>query len=150
VQLGLGITSSAVEHCGNFGAIESVNIMEEKDAPIALRHVGQSSIEVETVSHAGLHQVASTEAAADTFVRDVFHQVVEGDDRQCAFAQVHQNGVNGESMQPRGKGRVTAKHGNPPVDLEKCFLGKVFGEGKVSDHAHADRENAPLVLQVKI
>jgi hypothetical protein len=35
------------------------------------------------------------------------------------------------------------------VDLEKCFLGEIFGKGDISDHTHADREDASLVLHVE-
>jgi len=35
------------------------------------------------------------------------------------------------------------------VNLEKRFLGEIFGEREVSDHAHANCENAFLVLQVE-
>jgi hypothetical protein len=35
------------------------------------------------------------------------------------------------------------------VDLEKCFLGEIFSEREVSNHAHADCEDAPLVLKVE-
>jgi hypothetical protein len=35
------------------------------------------------------------------------------------------------------------------VDLEKCFLGEIFSKREISNHAHANCENAPLVLKVE-
>jgi hypothetical protein len=50
-------------------------------------------------------------------------------------------------MEPGSKGGVAAKQCDSPVDLKKCFLGEIFGKGEVSDHAHANCKNAPLVLK---
>lgn len=149
MQLGLGVATGAIEHTGYFSVIETVNIVEKEDAAIAGRHRCHGSIDVEAVSHSSLHQVAGAEATAGAFFRDVFHEVIEGYNRQCAFAQVHQNSVDGESMEPRGECGVTSEHRNSPVDLEKCLLSKIFGEGEISDHAHANCEDPSLVLQVE-
>jgi hypothetical protein len=109
VELGLGVATGAIEHTGYFGVIKTVNIVEEKDASITGRHSSQGSIDVDAVSHAGLHQVAGAETTAGALFWDLFHQVIERYNGQCTFAQVHQNSVDGESVEPSGKGGVAAK-----------------------------------------
>ena len=36
------------------------------------------------------------------------------------------------------------------MQLEKCFLGEVFGFGYISDHAQAEGVDAPLVERIEL
>jgi hypothetical protein len=110
VELGLGVAAAALEHASYFSMIKSLNIVEEENAAISGRHGGESSINVETVHYAGLHEIASAEAAPGVLFWNVFHQVIERYKRKGALARAHEDSVDGQPMEPRGKGRVAAKH----------------------------------------
>jgi hypothetical protein len=118
--------------------IETLNIVEEKDAAIPWRHRGQGSIDRDAINDSGLRQIANPKTAAGALVWNVFHQQVERNNGKCVFAQVHQNSVDGEPMEPRCKCRVATKQRDPPMDLEERFLGEILSERKVSNHAHAN------------
>jgi hypothetical protein len=150
MQLGFGITASALEQSRNFSMIKTLYIVQEKDAAVPGRHSSQGAINVEAVDYAGLHQITSAEATASTLFRDLFNEVIERYNSECALSQVHQHSVDSESMKPRGKGRVAAKECDLSMDLKKCFLGEILGKREVSHHAHTDCKNAPLVLIVKL
>jgi hypothetical protein len=130
--------------------IKTLNIVKKKDAAIPGRHGSQGSMNVEAVYYTGLQKITSTETTAGPLFRDVFHQVIERYNRQCALTQVHQDSVDGQSMEPSGEGGVATKQRNSPVDLEKCFLREIFGEGEIPDHAHANCENTSFVLQIEL
>lgn len=109
MELGFGVAAGAIEHAGYFSMIETLNIVKEKDAAIPGRHRSQSSINVETIYYARLHKIASAETTAGALFRDVFHEVIERYNRECPLAQVHQDSVDGQSMEPGRKGGVAAK-----------------------------------------
>ena len=83
---------------------ETLNIVKEKDAAIPRSHRGQGPIDCKAVNHSGLRQITNTKAAPGALVWNVFHQQVERNNGECVLAQVHQNSVDGESMEPRRKG----------------------------------------------
>ena len=109
MELGFCVATGAFEYARYFSVVKTLNIVKEKDAAIPRRHGGQGSIDVEAVDYPGLRQITKAETASGALVWDIFHQEIEGHNRKCALAQVHQNSVDGESMEPRRKGGVAAK-----------------------------------------
>ena len=109
MELGFSVTACALEHACDLRVVKALNIVKEKNAAISGCHGSQGSINVEAVDYASLHKIASAEATASAFFRDVFHQVIERYNRQCALAQVHQDSVYRQSMEPGRKGRVAAE-----------------------------------------
>jgi hypothetical protein len=110
VELGLGVATGALEHACYFSMIQSLNVVKEKDAAISGRHGSHGSINVEAIHYAGLHKIASAETATGALFWNVFHQVIERYKRKGALAQVHQDSVDDQPMEPRGKGGVASKH----------------------------------------
>jgi hypothetical protein len=138
VKLRLGIAACAFEDACYFRMVEALNIVKEKDAAIPWRHCSQGPIDGEAVDDSSLRQIANSKTASRAFLWNVFHQQVERDNGERVLAQVHQNSVDGKSMEPRRKSRVAAKQRDSTVDLVVCFLGEIFSECEVSNHAHAD------------
>lgn len=68
----------------------------------------------------------------------------------AAFAEVHQDLVDRQTMQPSGKRRLTAKAADLSEELNKDFLREVFGFGSVRRHAKAQRIDAPVVTLIQL
>ena len=75
--------------------------------------------------------------------------LVEGDLREYFFAQVHENDVDRETMQPGGKRGVAAKGCDFAIELEKGVLGKILGLLNISGHAETEGVDTPFMQAVQ-
>src|SRR5262249_50984944 len=57
----------------------------------------------------------------------------------AALAKMHEYLVYSQSMQPGGKGRLSAKAADLAKQLDKDFLCQIFGLDDISSHAQAER-----------
>jgi len=80
--------------------IESLHVVKDEDAAVTWRKVCNSAIDGETVDRSSLSQIASTESPSSAFFRDIGHQMIERHHGQYTLAQMHQNDIHGEPVQP--------------------------------------------------
>ena len=66
------------------------------------------------------------------------------------FAEVHQDLIYGQTVEPGRKRRVAAKATNLAEQLNKGFLREVFGLGNVVSHPQTDRIDATIVSPIKL
>lgn len=128
--------------------VETFDIVQLVDQPVPRSETGEGAVDGEPVDDAGLVEVAGSEVARHAFFGDVGHEVIERDNGENTFAQVHEHGVDREPMEPGGEIGVTAEGSELAMDLKEGFLGQVFGQGEVAHNAHADGEDAFLVALV--
>jgi len=63
---------------------------------------------------------------------------------------MHQNDIDGKTVEPRRKCRVAAKCGDLSVKLKEGFLSQVLGFGRITHHAQAQGVNPPLVDGIEV
>ena len=68
----------------------------------------------------------------------------------AALAEVHQDLIDGQPVQPGGKSRLTTKASNFSKELDEDFLSKVFGLRDIAGHSQAERVNPAIVPLVKL
>ena len=66
------------------------------------------------------------------------------------LAQVHQDHVDRQAVQPRRKGGVAAKCGDLAVQLKEGLLGQILGLGDIAHHAQAQRIDTPFMQRVEL
>src|SRR5262249_30081533 len=64
--------------------------------------------------------------------------------------KMHEYLVYSQSMQPGGKGRLSAKAADLAKQLDKDFLCQIFGLDDISSHAQAERIYSAVVPLVKL
>ena len=93
-------------------------------------------------------------AAAEVALGRVFLGGVDGlferDEVEALLAQVHEDQVDGEAMQPGGEGGLAAEAADLAEEMEEGLLGHVFGFRDVAEHAQAERVDAALVQGVEL
>jgi len=103
--------------------VETVHIMQNKDAAITWCHGVDHLLDCQTVDDPCLRQIAFTQSASGVPIGECCQQLVERNSIQRSFAQVHENDVHGHPMQPRTEHGVAAEAGEFTVNLEECLLG---------------------------
>ena len=68
----------------------------------------------------------------------------------AAFAEVHQDLIDGQTVQPGGKGRLTTKASNFSKELNEDLLRQVFSLRNVAGHSQTERINPTIVSLVKL
>src|SRR6478735_1006107 len=68
----------------------------------------------------------------------------------ASFAEVHQDLVDRQTMQPGGERGFTTKTADFAKELDKDFLSEVFGFGYIPGHPQAERIYAAVVALVKL
>ncbi len=69
---------------------------------------------------------------------------------QALFAQLHEDEVDGEAMQPGGEGGFAAEAAELAEEVEEGLLGHVLGFGDVAEHAQAEGVDAAFVQRVEL
>ena len=69
---------------------------------------------------------------------------------QALLAQVHEDEVDGEAVQPGGEGGLAAEAAELAEEVEERLLGHVLGFGDVAEHAQAEGVDAALVQGVEL
>ena len=128
----------------------ALDVVEDKDEPIASGQIGDCALESEAVDGACQVQIRAPKTASGTFLGSRVHGFIERNERQALSSEVHQDDIDSEPMHPGGERRIAAESGNFPVQLQKRFLGEVLGFGGVAHHAEAEGIDPPLVQGVKL
>ena len=74
----------------------------------------------------------------------------ERDELQSLLAEVHEDEIDGEAMQPGGEGGLSAEGADLAEEVEEGLLGHVFGFGDVAEHAETEGVDAALVEGVEL
>ena len=69
---------------------------------------------------------------------------------QALFAEVHEDEVDGEAVQPGGEGGFAAEAADLAEEMEEGLLGHVLGFGDVAEHAEAEGVDAAFVEGVEL
>ncbi len=146
MQLRLGSPNRATEHSRNLFMFMSFDIMKNENCAIAGRQLRDGFIERDTINNR--HCVRVLCAFDDlhgrlAVFRGLFHT-------HAAFAKVHQNLIDGETVQPRRKGRLAAKASYFSKELDEDLLRQVFGLRDALRHSQAEGINATVMTLVKL
>ena len=150
VQLGFAVAGGAVEHGGNLIVLEAFYIVENEDHAVAGRQGGYGALESDAVDRAAEEHVLAAEVALGGVVFRRVDGLFERDEVEAFFAQVHEDEVDGEAMQPGGEGGFAAEAADFAEEVEEGLLGHVFGFGDVAEHAKAEGVDTALVEGVEL
>ena len=107
--------------------LESLDIMQDKDHAIARREGGECALQCYSVDRTGKDGIATSEVAlGGVFSRRVIC-LFQGDEVQTFLAKVHEDEVDGKSMQPGGECGLSAKAAKFAEEVEEGVLGHVLG-----------------------
>jgi len=146
----LGVHDGDAGDFGDFVVLVTVNVVKNDGELIADRERVDSALEAD-----GIERDLRTRIGEEGFkgivagIVGVGAKLVERRARVGILAEVHQDGVDGDAMEPGGKGRVAAEEINFAKYCQEDFLGEVFGGSSVFDHAKAEGEDAAAVTAVK-
>ena len=150
VELRFTVSSGAFEHGGNLIMLETFDIVQDEDHAVAGREGGDGSLEGDAVDGAGELGVAGAEVALGSVLFGGVDGLFEGDELEALLAEVHEDEVDGEAMEPGGEGRLTAEAADLAEEMEEGLLGHVFGLGDVAEHAEAEGVDAAFVEGVEL
>ena len=122
------------------------NIVKGKDRAVAGRQLSDSFIERNAIHYRHRIRVLGTFDYLNrrfTVVRGLFHL-------HTAFAEMHQDLIDRQTVQPGRKGRFTAKASNFSKELNEDLLCEVLSLRDIAGHAQAERVNPTIVSLVKL
>jgi len=150
VELGFAVSDGAFEHSGDFIVLVPFNIVQNEDEAVTGGQVGDGALESEAINGSAEGEVWRAEASSWSVGLSGLHGLIERGELKAFFAEVHEDDVDGESMEPGGEGRIAAEGCDLAVKLQEGFLGEVFSLSDVVDHAEAEGIDAALVLGVEL
>lgn len=150
VQLGLGSALAGVLHGCNLAMVKALYIKEHEGVTVAWGQCCGGAINGEPVNDSDLREVRSADTADDVLLWEVGHDKVKRDHGQDMLAEMHEDAVDGEAMEPGGEGGLSTEEAELAMELEEDFLGEIFCQGEVLDHAHADGEDSLLVEVIEL
>ena len=95
-------------------------------------------------------EVAAAEVALGCVVFRRVDGLFERDEVEAFLAQVHQDEVDGEPVQPGGEGGLAAEAADFAEEVEEGLLGHVFGFGDVAEHAETEGVDAAFVKGIEL
>src|ERR1700756_5392221 len=101
--------------------------MEDEDHAVAGRERGYGALEGDASEGAGELEVATAEVALGGVVFGWVDGLFEGDEVEAFLAQVHQDQIDGEPVQPGGEGGLAAEAADFAEEVQERLLGHVFG-----------------------
>ena len=124
----------------------SLDIVKGKDGAVAGRQLTDCLIERDAIHD--WHRIRVLRAFHNldrgfAVVSRLFHL-------DAAFAEVHQDLIDGQPVQPGGKGRFTTKASNFSKELNEDLLCQVFSLRNVAGHSQTERVNPTIVSLVKL
>src|SRR5215469_41053 len=119
--------------------------MEDEDHAVAGRERGYGAFEGDAIDRAGELEVAAAEVALGCVVFRRVDGFLEGDEAKSFLAQVHEDEVDGEPVEPGGERGFTAEAADFAEEVEEGLLGHVFGFGDVAEHTEAEGVDAAFV-----
>ena len=150
VELGLAVAGGAFEHGGDLIVLEAFDVVEDEDHAVAGGKQGDGAFERDAVDRTREHGVAGAEVALGRVFFGGVDGLFERDELEALLAQVHEDEVDGEAVQPGGEGALAAEAAELAEEVEEGFLGHVFGFGDVAEHAQAEGIDAALVERVEL
>ena len=124
----------------------SLNIVKGKDRAVAGRQLTNSFVERDAIHYR--HRIGVFRAL--NYLYRCFAIISRLLHLDAAFAKVHQDLVDGQPVQPGGKGRLTTKASNFSKELNEDLLCKVFSLRDVTGHSQTERVNPAVMPLVKL
>ena len=124
----------------------SLNIVKGKDRAVAGRQLGNGFIQRNAIHDRHRIRVFRAFDYLDrrfAIVGRLLHL-------DAAFAEVHQDLIDGQPVQPGGKGRLTTKASNFSKELNEDFLCEVFSLRDIAGHSQTERVNPAIMSLVKL
>jgi hypothetical protein len=146
VQLRLGSPNRAAQHSRYLFVFVSFNIVKGKDRAVAGRQLNNRFIQgyaIHDRHRIGVFRAFDYLYRSFAVVGRLFHL-------DAAFAEVHQDLVDGQPVQPGGKSGLTSKTSNFSKELDEDLLCKVFRLRDVTGHSQAQRVNPAIMTLVKL
>ena len=150
VQLGFAVSGGAFEHGSDFVVLEAFDVVENENHAISGRQQGDGALEGNAIDRTGELEVAAAEVALWRVFFGGVDGLLEGDEVEALFAEMHEDQVYRESMKPRGKCGLSAEAADLAEEMEESLLGHVFGFGDVAEHAEAEGVDAAFVEGVEL
>ena len=124
----------------------SLNIVKGKDRAVAGRQLTNGFVEGYAIHNR--HRIGVFRAFDYLYRR--FAIVSSLLHLDATFAKVHQDLVDGQPVQPGGKGRFTTKAPNFSKELNEDFLSEVLSLRDVAGHSQTERIDPAIVTLVKL
>ena len=150
VELGFAVAGGALEHGGDLVVLVAFDVVEDEDHAIAGGQGGDGALEGDAVDGAGEVEIAGAEVALGSVLVGGIDGVLEGDELEALFAELHEDEVNRKAVKPGGEGRLAAEAIDFAEEMKKGLLGHVLGLGYVAEHAQAEGVNAALMKRIKL
>jgi len=146
VQLRLGSPNRAAQHPGDLFVFVSFNIVKGKDRAVSGRQLSNRFIQGYAIHDR--HRIRVFGALNYLYgrfavIRGLLHL-------DAAFAKMHQDLIDGQPVQPGGKGRFPTKASNFSKELDEDFLCEVFCFRDVAGHSQTQRINPAIMSLVKL
>lgn len=124
----------------------SLNIVKGKDRAVAGRQLTNSFVERYAIHYR--HRIGVFRAFDYLYRR---FAIVSGLlHLDATFAKVHQDLVDGQPVQPGGKGRFTTKASNFSKELNEDFLSEVLSLRDVAGHSQTERIDPAIMTLIKL
>jgi hypothetical protein len=146
VQLRLGSPNRAAQHPGDLFVFVSLNIVKGKNRAVAGRQLSNRFVESYAIHYWHRIGVFGTFDYLDrrfTVISRLFHL-------DASFSKVHQDLIDGQPVQPGGKGRLPTEASNFSKELDEDFLREVFCLRDVAGHPQTERVNPAIMPLVKL
>jgi len=124
----------------------SLNIVQGEDRAVAGWQLGNSLVKRNAIHYRhciGVFRAFDYLDRRFTIVGRLLHL-------DAAFAEVHQDLIDGQPVQPGRKGRLTTKASNFSKELNEDFLCEVFSLRDVAGHSQTQRVNPAIMPLVKL
>lgn len=124
---------------------KALYIVQDKDCPISRWEFGDRFVEGDSINVPWLfgHRLDHVLHFADlTFLSRPLQL-------DTLLAKVHQNVVDGKSVQPGSEGRLATKASNFSKELDEDLLGEILGFSCIGDHSQAQAVDPTLVALVQ-
>jgi hypothetical protein len=150
VELGFTVTGRTFEHGGNLIMLETFDVVKDEDHAVAGGKQGDGALERDAVDRTREHGVAGAEVALGRVFFGGVDGLFERDELEALFAEVHEDEVDGEAVEPGGESGLAAEAAEFAEEVEEGFLGHIFGFGDVAEHAEAEGVDAAFMQGVEL
>ena len=130
--------------------LETFDVVKDKDHAVAGGQGGDGTFQRHAVDRAGQHGVAAAEVAFWRVFLGWADGLFERDQVQTLLAQVHQDEIDRQAVQPGGEGALAAEAADLTEQVEEGLLGHVFRLGDIAEHAQTEGVDAALVQGIKL
>jgi len=150
VELGFAVAGGAFEHGGDLVVLEAFDVVKDEDHAVAGGERGDGALKSYAVDGAGEGEIAAAEVALGRVLLRGVDGLFEGDEVKTLFAEVHEDKIDGEAMEPGGEGGFAAEAADLAEEVEEGVLGHVLCLGYVAEHAETEGVDAALVEGVEL